>query len=142
MSNQAAHEPWYKEGLRFRCTQCGNCCTGPPGYVWVNRLEMEQIAAYCGESLERLRSEFVREVGVRHSLRERANGDCVFLDANTRRCTIYAVRPRQCRSWPFWSSNLRSPQDWQRTCEFCPGAGHGEMVPLEQIEAQAALIRV
>lgn len=142
MSDQVANEPWYKDGLRFCCTQCGNCCTGPPGYVWVNGKEMEQIAAYLGDGVARLRSEFVREVGVRYSLRERANGDCVFLDANTRRCTIYAVRPRQCRSWPFWPSNLRSPQDWQQTCEFCPGAGQGEMVPLEQIETQAALIRV
>lgn len=142
MSDQVTSEPWYKGGLRFRCTQCGDCCTGPPGFVWVNRQELEEIAAFRGETVERLRTEFVRQVGVRYSLRERANGDCVFLDATTRRCTVYAVRPRQCRSWPFWPSNLRSPQDWQQTCEVCPGAGQGEIVPREQIEAQAALIRI
>ena len=27
--------PWYADGLPFTCTQCGDCCTGDPGYVWV-----------------------------------------------------------------------------------------------------------
>ena len=27
-------------GLRFECTQCGDCCTGAPGYVWVNKAEI------------------------------------------------------------------------------------------------------
>ena len=26
---------WYADGLRFTCTQCGNCCTGQPGFVWI-----------------------------------------------------------------------------------------------------------
>ena len=29
-------EPWYRDGLRFECTRCGHCCTGAPGYVWVD----------------------------------------------------------------------------------------------------------
>lgn len=134
--------PWYHDGLKFQCTQCGNCCTGPPGYVWVNAEEIEAIAQYRGEEPKQLVSQSVRAVGMRHSLRERPNGDCVFLDADTRRCTIYPVRPRQCRTWPFWQSNLRSPEAWAQTCQVCPGAGKGDFVPLEHIERQAAMIRV
>jgi hypothetical protein len=37
--------PWYKDGLRFTCTGCGDCCTGAPGYVWVNKEEIEALAA-------------------------------------------------------------------------------------------------
>lgn len=142
MPQASEAEPWYKDGLRFRCTQCGKCCTGPPGFVWVNKKEIEAIAAHRKESVQQVRSRFVRQVGVRHSLRERTNGDCVFLDAETRRCSVYPVRPRQCRSWPFWSSNLRTPQDWENTCAVCPGAGQGKVVPLEQIQDHAALIRI
>ncbi len=29
---------------------------------------------------------------------------CEFLDQTSRRCTIYPVRPRQCRTFPFWSA--------------------------------------
>jgi Fe-S-cluster containining protein len=43
-----ADKPWYKEGLRFKCTACGDCCTGAPGFVWVNKEEMEALAAAAG----------------------------------------------------------------------------------------------
>ena len=33
-------QPWYKDGLGFQCTQCGDCCTGAPGYVWINAAEI------------------------------------------------------------------------------------------------------
>ncbi len=34
------------------------------------------------------------------TLARQANSDCVFLDAQTRRCTIYDVRPAVCRRYP------------------------------------------
>lgn len=34
------------------------------------------------------------------TLARRASGDCVYLDANTRRCTIYDKRPQTCRNHP------------------------------------------
>lgn len=34
------------------------------------------------------------------TLARRANGDCHFLDAQTRRCTVYAQRPQTCRKHP------------------------------------------
>ena len=41
-------DAWYRGGLRFSCTQCGKCCSGAPGYVWVTKDEIEQIAAFLG----------------------------------------------------------------------------------------------
>lgn len=135
-------EKWYKDGLRFKCTQCGNCCTGPEGYVWVNDEEIAQIATTIGKSIEETRSEHTRAVGRRVSLREFANGDCTFFDSETRRCKIYAARPRQCRTWPFWNSNIDHRESWQHVQQVCPGAGKGDFFSLEQIEAQAAVIRI
>jgi len=86
--------------------------------------------------------QFVRKVGVRKSLTERPNGDCILLDVKTKKCTVYQYRPRQCRTWPFWDSNLKSPAAWAECCEACPGAGQGELVQLERIVEQAAVIRV
>jgi len=134
--------PWYKDGLRFECTACGKCCTGPPGFVWVNKSELEAIAEHIGKSVKSVINTHARRVGVRYSLKERANGDCVFLDPQTRGCTVYSVRPRQCRSWPFWQSNLSSEEHWKATCDFCPGAGTGKLVPLHEVEKQAAMIRI
>jgi uncharacterized protein len=131
-------EPWYRDGLRFRCTQCGNCCTGAPGAVWVSEEELAAIAEHLGKSVGEVRLLHTRKLLGRTSLREFANGDCEFLDGQTRQCKIYPVRPVQCRTWPFWPSNLSSKEMWCQTEQVCPGAGHGDFFSLEEIEARAS----
>ena len=134
--------PWFKDGLRFQCTQCGDCCTGAPGFVWVNKAEIEALAAQLQLEVAEFERRFVREVGIRKSLIEHANGDCVFFDGQSRKCTVYGARPRQCRTWPFWDSNIRTEEAWKQTCEVCPGCGKGDLIPVEQVLAQAAVIKL
>ncbi len=129
-------KPWYRGGLRFACIGCGDCCTGEPGYVWVNRAEIKGMAAAMGLQVEEFERRCVRTVGIRKSLIERPGGDCILLDPHSRRCQVYLLRPRQCRTWPFWPSNLASPAAWQETCRRCPGCNRGGTVPLEKIVAQ------
>ena len=126
MSDNDDKQPWYKDGLRFQCTGCGDCCTGAPGYVWVNKEEIAALAAEVRHRRRRVRSAIRPRVGVRKSLNEYDNGDCVFFDGKTRKCRVYAARPRQCRTWPFWDSNIRTPEAWADTCEVCPGSGTGQ----------------
>ncbi len=71
--------PWYHRGLRFQCTGCGDCCTGAPGYVWINKAEIEAMSALLRVSKEDFQKRYVRLIGIRKSLIELANGDCVFL---------------------------------------------------------------
>lgn len=133
-------DPWYKDGLRFQCTQCGKCCTGEPGYVWVNDEELAAIARVRGETVPEVTALWTRQTPRGRTLREKANGDCIFLE--NRRCTVYEVRPRQCRTWPFWESNVETPEDWEDTCKVCPGSGKGELIPVEEITRRLALIRI
>lgn len=135
------HEPWYEGGLRFRCTQCGKCCTGAPGYVWVNDEEIAAIAAFLEIPLDQMTALHTRVEHHGRSLRERANGDCIFYD-RAAGCTIYSVRPGQCRTWPFWESNIQTPQAWQHTCEICPGSGQGDLIPVEEITRRLNVIRL
>ena len=134
-----AQDRWYKGGLRFTCTTCGNCCTGAPGYVWVTREEICRIAAHLGRDDGWLSKEQLRRVAFRYSLTERSNGDCVFLKLTgdgRRGCSIYAVRPLQCRTWPFWSINLKSPQTWaEASSAVCPGMNNGRTYDFVQIES-------
>ncbi len=138
-----SEQPWYADGLKFKCTQCGDCCTGAPGYVWVNKQEVEAIAATIGvEDIEEFERLYVRKVGIRKSLKEFPNGDCVFFDTEERGCTVYSARPRQCRTWPFWDSNLRTEQAWQETCEVCPGSGKGKLYKLRQIQSRRGVMKI
>ena len=57
-------------------------------------------------------------------------------------CTVYRVRPAQCRTWPFWESNLATPEDWQRTTEICPGSGEGELIPVEDILRRVKVVKI
>ena len=134
-------EPWYQDGLAFECTRCGNCCRGEPGYVWVTDEEIRKIAEFRGEPVTQTRDLHTKIVGHRRSLRERSNGDCDFWDKEAG-CTIYPVRPPQCRTWPFWVSNLETPDDWERTKRTCPGAGKGELISSEEITRRLKVIRI
>lgn len=134
--------PWYAEGLRFTCTQCGDCCSGGPGFVWVTEDEILKIAEFAGLSLGEMKIHHLRYVGGRISLREFPNGDCTFLDGKTRKCSVYPVRPAQCQTWPFWNSNLSSEEAWQDTQASCPGAGHGKLYSIEQIHALSNVVDI
>jgi Fe-S-cluster containining protein len=134
-------QPWYASGLRFRCTQCGNCCTGEPGFVWVDAEEIDALAEFVGESRERFLALYTRVAHRGHTLREKLDGACIFYEAG-KGCTVYPVRPRQCQTWPFWESNLRTPERWQRTRASCPGAGTGDLVSAEEITRRLNMIRL
>lgn len=134
-------EPWFQDGLQFTCTQCGKCCTGEPGVVWVTEEEIETLAKVRGEPVREFVALYTRPARGRVTLREKANGDCVFYDQQ-KGCTVYAVRPRQCRTWPFWESNIESPEAWQHTTEICPGSGQGELIPVEEILRRVKVIKM
>jgi Fe-S-cluster containining protein len=134
-------EPWYRDGLRFHCTRCGNCCTGEPGFVWVDDDEIRSIAQFRGEPADHVLRLHTRLADGGRTLREKPNGDCVFYDRKAG-CTIYPVRPKQCRTWPFWQSNVHSREAWQNACQTCPGAGHGELISAEEITRRLNVIRL
>lgn len=140
-TEKSAGEPWYQDGLPFACTMCGKCCTGEPGYVWVTDEELTALAAFLGEPEDQVRSVHTRRARGRRTLREKANGDCVFYDRR-KGCTVYSVRPIQCRTWPFWESNIESPEAWERTTQICPGSGEGELIPVEEITRRVRAIRM
>ena len=129
-------QPWYQDGLCFSCRQCGACCTGAPGYVFVTNGEIARIAGFLGLPGNGL-PEYLRRVGVRYSLTEDGRtGDCCFLQRHDGKlsCRIYPVRPLQCRTWPFWESNLRSPEHWAAAGDGCPGINHGPSQDLVHIQ--------
>ncbi|MFO8014142.1 MAG: YkgJ family cysteine cluster protein [Phycisphaerae bacterium] len=126
--------PWYADGLRFACQGCGRCCGGAPGYVWLEKAEAVRIAEHLGMTYKAFRRTYVRRAWRGLTLKERRNYDCAMLDGGGR-CTVYPVRPLQCRIWPFWPSNLASPAAWEAAGKRCVGIGRGPRFAFEQIEA-------
>lgn len=137
MRKSAATSPWYADGLKFRCIQCGNCCAGAPGYVWVNTREIQAIARQLDMSPEQFERLHTRRIRQRQSLLELDGGDCEFLvyetDGRTH-CAIHSARPLQCRTWPFWESNVTNPRAWATSARHCPGINNGELYSLPIIQ--------
>ena len=57
-------------------------------------------------------------------------------------CVIYPVRPAQCRTWPFWESNLRSRKNWDSIAEGCPGIGRGPLIGVDEIVSRMREFRI
>ena len=127
---------FYRGGLRFRCTRCSACCRIEPGYVFLSARDIRGVVRALGLSQQDLVDEYCRIVDLggfrRISLREKANFDCIFWEADG--CQIYTHRPLQCRSFPFWASNLSSREAWDKTAASCPGIGKGRRHSRREIE--------
>ena len=97
---------------------------------------LELIADYLKISIGELRKKYVKRVGLRSTLIEQAiSKDCVFLQNidGHRRCSIYPVRPRQCRTWPFWANNLETSSAWNQAAQRCLGVNRGKLYSFDEI---------
>ena len=117
-----------QEGYNYKFTPlaCGNCggacCTGESGYIWVKYKEIEKMADFLELTLEEFATIYLRKVKHRYSLIETKldvnNYACVFFDNTIKQCTIYPVRPLQCRTFPFWET---FKNDIDEVKKECPG---------------------
>ncbi|UCF00042.1 MAG: YkgJ family cysteine cluster protein [Planctomycetota bacterium] len=135
---KSKRHPWYTKGLHFECMGCGRCCSGPgEGYIWVTRPEIQIIADFLKITPGQLRQKYLRRVGFRATIIEQPyTRDCIFLQeaGGQRRCTIYAVRPSQCRLWPFWPDNLANSNGWNKAAQRCPGINRGKFYSFDEIQ--------
>ncbi len=123
---------WYRDGLRFRCTQCSHCCTGPQGHVWLSPEDQQRVAGHLGLEVAAFLKRYVRLVGRLLCLVDKPNGDCIFLSED-KRCSIHAVKPRQCLTFPFWPRLTETPAAFEEVAQACPGVGKGPLFSAEEI---------
>lgn len=121
--------------LRFECTQCGQCCIGDSSSgVSLSASEVEPIRRILDLSQAWFRRRYVRRLSTAHwEIRLQANGRCPFL-TDKDRCSIYAVRPAQCQTYPFWPETLKSRGSWQAEARRCEGIHRGRTISVSTIE--------
>jgi Fe-S-cluster containining protein len=129
---------WYAEGLHFECKpDCANCCVNHGNYacVYLDDGEVRRLARHLGLSLPEFKKRYTEKEDGDLILRM-DRPECPFLEK--RRCSVYPARPTQCRTFPFWRSNLASRSAWTRTHCFCPGIDEGRLHPQRVIDEQLA----
>lgn len=121
-------EPFYKTsgGLRFSCTQCGNCCTRP-GPVYFPPEDLERAAAFLSLPPQGFAKKFklVKIDGIL-TLEPPDGTPCTFYDPD-QGCGIYEARPVQCSTWPFWPEVARRKKSWEAAAKDCPGMNQGKL---------------
>jgi len=115
---------WIEDGLHFSCNQCGVCCTGTPGYIWVTPEEMRDLAQTLHMKFSDFTHQYVKQVGEHYSLIEKSNGDCCLWNKD-KGCTAYSTRPQQCQTYPFWPEITKTKESWKREGGECSGIQKG-----------------
>jgi len=121
---------FFKEGLRFECQRCGQCCTIPDGYVFIHPKEIATMSHHLNITVEEFLRVYVSKMDGQLVLNSFPNGECIFYNNG---CTIYDVRPRQCDTFPFWPYNVDSESDWIELSKECPGVNKGRLWTKEEI---------
>ena len=128
--------------LRFECTGCGGCCTGGTDHVVeTSAPEREAIRDFLGLSRNWFRRRYLTRLDAAVTgIRLGRDGRCPFLGRDNR-CRVYPVRPRQCRTYPWWPELVGSRSAWQHEAQRCEGMNRGAVVPLARIERALAADR-
>ena len=115
------------KGFNFKfdpmtCESCGGrCCYGESGYIWSTGDELRKIAGYVKIEFNSFLDEYTRKEQGKFTIKDiKIDGyySCVFFDRINRMCTIYSVRPKQCRDFPFWEYCKENPEF---LADECPG---------------------
>ena len=124
----------FEKGIKFKCQGSANCCIsrGNHGYVFLSQKDLSRLSIYFKVTKDFFKSFFCQTTDNFLHLKEiKKNGECIFL--NKKKCTVYAARPTQCRTWPFWPENMK-PKVWNNeVLNFCPGIGKGKFLNKKKI---------
>lgn len=92
---------------KYDCDKCIAYCCSIYDRVQVTARDIRRLAAHFGVLPEVASQRFTKLFGKERILRRKADRlfgqACVFLDQETRKCTIYDARPLTCREFPTTS---------------------------------------
>jgi Fe-S-cluster containining protein len=107
----------------YNCAKCpGYCCSYP--VIPLTKRDVHRLAEHFDLSFEAARRKFTKVDGEEeYAMRRKADVHfgkvCRFFDTDKRSCTVYAARPRICRTYPggrcgyydFLSSERNAQED-------------------------------
>ena len=91
--------------LKYDCDKCVAYCCSIYDRVQVTARDIKRLANHFGVLPEVATERFTKTFGKERILRRKADRlfgkACMFLDQDTRKCTIYHARPLTCREFPI-----------------------------------------
>ncbi len=116
------------DGFRFACQRgCTKCCERQ-GFVYLTEQDLKKAATYLGLSAAEFERRYVFRAPHLLRLRKPHASQCHFLGPSG--CSIHAVKPTQCRLFPFWPELIEERENWAAEAEYCPGVGTGPLIQI------------
>lgn len=127
---------FFENGLQFSCTKCSACCRGDEGFVFLSNDDIKNLCEHLKLSKKNFIERFCRFIPTYEneaylSLLETKNHDCIFWNEG---CSVYAARPVQCQTYPFWTGFLESREAWEAEKKNCAGINAGVLHDKVEIE--------
>jgi len=124
-----------KFNFRFECQPgCVACCT-QQGEVYLTEQDLARIAVHLELTPKQFERRFAKREHGDLLLTIPADRDCHFLVDGG--CSIHAVKPVQCRTFPFWPDNVKNKRSWKGLKRYCPGVGIGDPLDREDVRQEA-----
>lgn len=148
--------------MKFKCEKCGHCCNDPSIIVTVTHHDIQRITRFLSftpqEAIKFLAfyyledsaaaGKFIASPPIRTikgdtflGLLKDKEGKCVFLD-NGNRCSIYPVRPMECRAFPFTFDVKKRWLCWgvAQKAKQCRGLNKGNAISAEVLDKIGSVI--
>jgi uncharacterized protein len=100
----------------FKCTRCGHCCRNE-GVVLFSDNEIINISEFLGINPRMFKEQFLTFSSSGYTHHVSHGKQCVFLENNL--CSINSVKPKQCKSFPYWKEYIDTDgklKNFNRTC--------------------------
>jgi len=110
--------------IKFKCTQCGNCCKLIDELlITLSPADLFRISKHVNLKPEEFMVEYCDWINDDLLSLKPKNGYCIFFDPRKKLCKIHEVKPGQCSSFPFWKMILFSVEhpEWKRYKQICSG---------------------
>lgn len=127
------------EEIRFECQGSGKCCVsrGDVGFVYLTGVDLLRLSGFLKKKIYEFANysqfdytRFKKSKSFQWYLKSKDEA-CLFLKNG--KCSVYAARPQQCRTWPFYPEHMNA-KAWSETAKFCPGIGKGPVRSKDEIE--------
>jgi Fe-S-cluster containining protein len=84
----------------FKCTQCGDCCIHTIVKLYKEDIKKLEKAGY--------NNFYMYDSHIESPVLKRNDNGCIFLELTENKpiCSIYKIRPKVCKIYPFNNSNI------------------------------------
>ena len=129
MATQADLEMWKETD----CLSCANCCkTMSPTYT---KQDLLRISAHVGMTVDQFKAKYLYKDKQGDWINKKQ--PCQFLNLEDNKCSIYAIRPRDCAGFPHHTRRrmVDYMHVFKQNIEYCPATYRVVEVMKERIES-------